>query len=209
MYKFYGQFKIDEYLNQKFIKNKKGGFFIECGAFDGNVESSCKFFEESLEWKGINIEAVPYLFDRLKENRPNSINLNYALSNANENKIFTHVVHPVLGNNFGNGSFCLPDFHKKDLKKDGCTFLDIEVKCKKLSDIFLEFKIKKVDLFVLDVEGYEINVINGMKEILKEQLPEIFCIEYPWCGLENLKNILNENYKIVDTYNNNAIFIKV
>ena len=85
MNKYYGQFDppVDKFIYENFFatnEKKNEGFFIECGAGDGVTESSCKFFEESLGWSGINVEAAPPLFKRLIVNRPGSLNINCALS---------------------------------------------------------------------------------------------------------------------------------
>ena len=40
-------------------KNQKNGFFVECGALDGETRSNTLILEEELEWNGILIEADP------------------------------------------------------------------------------------------------------------------------------------------------------
>lgn len=37
--------------------NKTGGFFVECGAFDGETDSSTLYMERTLGWTGLLIEA--------------------------------------------------------------------------------------------------------------------------------------------------------
>ena len=47
---------------QLFILSKKiqkNGFFVECGALDGETRSNTLILEEELEWNGILIEADP------------------------------------------------------------------------------------------------------------------------------------------------------
>lgn len=207
---YYGQFKIDKVLNDNFIHNKKGGFFVECGAYDGVVDSSCKFFEESLEWKGMNIEAVPYLFNRLEQNRPDSINVEGALFNENTKKMFTHVIHPKLGWNFGNGFLNPVKFHVNDLKKAGCKFESFEVSCFRFDSIVSKYDIPKIDIFVLDVEGAEIEALSGILTLPKEKLPKIFCIEYTFCGgLDKLKEKITPfGYTFSCSFHENGIFIK-
>ena len=79
--KYYGQpfngIPTDQFLHERYFQNKQNGFFIECGAADGFNLSNCKFFEESMGWRGINIEASPVKYAKLIKNRPNSfLNLN-------------------------------------------------------------------------------------------------------------------------------------
>ena len=81
MYKFYGQSEQDKFIFERYFKDKKNGISIECGAFDGIMESSTLFFEENLEWTCINIEASPPIFEMLKLNRDKSFNFNLGLGN--------------------------------------------------------------------------------------------------------------------------------
>ena len=49
--KYHGQFELDRFLNEEYIKDKKDGFFVEVGAHNGFNEITCLFFEEYLNWK--------------------------------------------------------------------------------------------------------------------------------------------------------------
>ena len=54
----------------KLFKNKKNGFFIEAGAYDGEKFSNTLLFETTLNWTGILIEPNPkYFEDLLNKNR--------------------------------------------------------------------------------------------------------------------------------------------
>jgi|LakMenEpi03Aug12_release.lakeMendotaPanAssembly.Ray.scaffolds.fasta_scaffold59755_2 hypothetical protein len=60
MNKYYGQVPnagylyrgvpVDKFLHDNYFKDKRDGFFIECGAADGLNLSCCKFFEETMGW---------------------------------------------------------------------------------------------------------------------------------------------------------------
>ena len=214
MYKFYGQQGQDQFIFEKYFKNKKNGISIECGAFDGILESSTLFFEETLEWNCINIESSPPIFEMLKINRQKSFNFNHGLSNENGKQIFKHVIHPELGTKFGNGSFNHKPEHLNSLINEQlCEFEEYEIETITYTDLidnFMDtnFKNKIIDLFVLDVEGYEMEVLEGMKN--SKYLPQIMCIEYPHVGFDNLNKMMdNLNYKFDITQSNNAYFIKL
>lgn len=63
----------------KFYKNKENGFFIEIGANDGINLSNTYLLEKNYNWKGICVEPIPDIFNKLKNNRPNSICVNKAI----------------------------------------------------------------------------------------------------------------------------------
>lgn len=214
---YYGQFHppVDQFLHERYFSNHKNGTCIECGAFDGQLESSCKFFEESMGWKSINIEASPPNFAKLVKNRPNSINLNIALSDVNGTSNFSHVISPEMGENFGNGSLHHLDIHKKDLINHGCKFVDYKVTTityvELLKNLKTELKLdfNKLDLMVLDVEGFELSVIKGMAGATI--IPEIFCIEHGHLGIEAITNALksaNLPYRYDTSLHVNSFYIK-
>jgi FkbM family methyltransferase len=208
---FYGQHLQDQFIYERYFLNKKNGISIECGAYDGVMESATLFFEKFLDWSTINIEVSPPIFEMLKTNRINSININKGLSNKNEVLNFKHVIHPNFGVNFGNGSFRHTELHYNNLIQDNCTFKNYEaetVTYVDLIDKIMEEKFpgKSVDLFVLDVEGFEIDVIEGMYST--KYLPTIFCIEFPHIGLEKLKNVVLDLGYDLDVINQNNAYFK-
>ena len=212
MSKFYGQQEQDKFLYERYFTQTKNGISIECGAFDGIMESSTLFFEESMGWTTINIEAAPPVYEMLLNNRPKAINFNFGLGDKQDKLIFKHAVHPSHGVKFGNGSFNHKPEHQEILRNQNCSFQEFEVEIKtyvSVIDQLMDEKFygKKIDLFVLDVEGFEMEVIKGMKD--SKYLPNIMCVEFPHVGLENLKVVLSEMGYDFDVINeSNAYFIK-
>lgn len=206
---YHGQFDLDKFLYEKVIRDLKNGFFVECGAYDGIEESTCLFFEEERGWKGINIEPVPCLFDLLVINRPNSINLDYALSNKKEVKPFTHIIHPERGTYFGNGSLKHEENHLANLLNSGCTTEEFLVQCCTFKSIWDKIKEKReIDLFVLDVEGGELNAIDGILKINKKYYPKVFCVEYSMVEIKNLTSKLEQYYTFEYQHYQNAIYLR-
>lgn len=138
---------LDKKLN-KFI-NYRNGFFIECGANDGINQSNTWFFEKKLNWKGLLVEPVPKLFKNLKKNRSDkNIFENVCLVGFNHKSKFINMTYDN----------CMSKITKNKKKNK-----NIIVKCSNLTDLLKKNKIKKtIDLFTLDVEGYESDVLNGI-----------------------------------------------
>ena len=68
------KFKSFSQLNQdinviEFYKEKKNGFFVDVGAYDGIEFSNTLLLEKELEWNGICIEPGKRFFQKLTENR--------------------------------------------------------------------------------------------------------------------------------------------
>jgi FkbM family methyltransferase len=60
----YSQFGQDKYLVTNVYPNKKDGYFVEVGAYDG-VDMSNTYLLEHMGWKGICIEPNPRLYEKL------------------------------------------------------------------------------------------------------------------------------------------------
>jgi FkbM family methyltransferase len=187
---FYGQFNppVDQYLFERFFPTLRGGISLECGSYDGIAESSCYFFEKHRGWHGVNVEASPPIFPQLRRNRPNSTNIHAALSDKAGMGRFTHVISPIHGENFGNGSLTHQPGHRAELVKEGCSFVDYEVRMITYPELIAEAGITRLDLFVLDIEGHEAPVIESMRQ--GALLPSVLCVEHGHFGVEKMRQML-------------------
>jgi FkbM family methyltransferase len=178
MQKFYGQFhpSVDQFIFERYFPDTNiKGTFVECGAYDGLTECSCKFFEESMGWRGYNFEPVPWIFEQLCQNRPDSKNFNYALSNTVGEATFNAVDHPVYGMNCTNGSLNHTETHSQWLQDEGCKMIEVKVMLRTWRDFIEQENLTHIDLFVLDVEGHEMSVLEGMEGC--STLPDVMCVE--------------------------------
>lgn len=66
--KSYSQLKQD-LIVLDFYKNKKNGYFVDIGAHDGISLSNSYLLEREFGWKGICVEPIPKIYERLKKNR--------------------------------------------------------------------------------------------------------------------------------------------
>ena len=148
MYK--SQQNEDEILFQKYL-NYENGFFIELGAMDGLLYSNSYFYEMNLNWKGILIEPSN-LYDSLIINRPNCHNFNYAISEIEGEVEF------IGDGPLGGMTHTMHEKHRKGWNLDEKP--SFMVKSVPISKIVDELKVEKVDLFSIDVEGGELEVLK-------------------------------------------------
>ncbi|CAH1738172.1 unnamed protein product [Aphis gossypii] len=141
----------------KIIDYQKGGFFIECGALDGETRSNTLLFERFYGWTGLLIEADPLNFAKmLKKGRraylsPTCLSINpypeivSFLQRSNMGRIaYEEVVEDLVGIN---------DIGEKKLPM-------VNVQCFPFYTYLLALNITVVDYFSLDVEGSELNVLK-------------------------------------------------
>lgn len=179
--KFYGHKKLDKFLYENYFKDIKGGICLECGAYDGINLSSTYILEKYNGWTCINVEAQKANYDKLVINRPHSTNLHYGLSDINGTQILeyrNHFKNCHLTGNTGISDYLQKPRVKGEGFKGGTIKETVNTITYKSLIEYLSSNVmllNRLDLFVLDVEGWEYNVIKGMKD--SKVLPDVFCIE--------------------------------
>jgi FkbM family methyltransferase len=168
-------------LNNKFFRGYphplpevRPGVVLECGALDGKTNSIGWFFENNLGWTAYNIEPNPHSFMFCEMSRPNATNIEAALSNV---KGTTTLEWPP---ETGHGSIA-------GIKFRGRT-QTAEVQTITYCDFIQEYKVELIDLFVLDVEGHEMAVVEGMAGT--EVWPRVICAETNKTSAEELGEAL-------------------
>ena len=212
--KYYGQFKppVDNILHTRYFINKHNGTSIEAGALDGIWDSSTYFFEKNFKWTTINIEPLNNMFEKLVKNRPKSINLNVALSNKNGTSIIKNYKHPTLNYDWGNASLQHLPEHERHLQNE-CgkeNYIEQEINTITYSSLIKEQEINDLDLFVLDVEGHEYEVIDSMKDAVI--FPKVFVIEHGHRTPQDIVNkleILPVSYKLDFISHVNSYFVRI
>lgn len=159
-------------LNELDIKIKNlfpegGKFFIEAGFNDGITQSNTYLLEKEYEWKGLLVEPNIKICEKCKINRPNSIVENYALVSSNFDGDFISgdfdhdSGHSLMSSVFHETSSDLP-IHINERSHRESVYNIISVPTITLDKLIRKHQIEKIDFVSLDVEGYEIEVLNGI-----------------------------------------------
>lgn len=161
---FYSQDNQDRYLEQCIFKGYKNGVYVDVGAHDGITINNTWYFAKNNGWKGINIEPIKSVYDKLTVNRPNDININCAVCNLDGktdficNEGYTEMISGIK-NTFDPRH--LNRLHRENHQM-GSTTTIITVDTKKLETIFDEHSISHVNYLSIDVEGAEFEVIKSI-----------------------------------------------
>lgn len=174
---------MDNYIeNLLKIVDYENGVYIECGANDG-VTQSYTYELEKRNWTGILVEPSIQAFQKCVKNRSSrNIFINCALVSDNSNT-------EVFGDFDGN---LMSSVNGNRLNRNQL----IEVKCRTLTSILDEYKVDKIDLFSLDVEGYELEVLKGLD--FNKYSPTYLLIEIYNNDYNNIINFLQQNsYELI------------
>jgi FkbM family methyltransferase len=158
----------------KCLKHKNSVFFVQVGSNDGlQGDPLHDLIISHAHWKGMFIEPVPHLFQRLKRNYDNAgrfIFENVAISDNNEPRQFYYVSEDAKAT-FGDR---LPfwydqtgSFEKKHLIKHvnrinktlQSYIVEDYIRTISLPELFVRHGIKKIDLLHIDAEGYDHQVL--------------------------------------------------
>ena len=204
MRKYYSQCGEDKYIYEKYFQhmNIENPIYFEAGALDGIKYSNTKFFEESLGWNGILVEPNPLEYTKLLKNRSEkNYFYNSILSNSNEELDFIYVkgCHSAVSGITNT----LPSSHYSKYLNHSNT---IEEKMKPISlDKALE-NVSKVDFFVLDVEGHELEVLQSFSF---DKPIYVMMVENLDVKNNKIQNFLeSKDYILVEIFHQNEIYMK-
>jgi len=184
-------------LVDKLLSGRRAGFFVECGAADGERYSNSLLFELERNWTGLLIEANPsYHRDLLVKNRRA-----YVLSTclSTERRPMTVELQPagVFG---GIANMMHPSHVKRigDRKRP-----KVVVNCFTLNSIMASLDVSHVDYLSLDVEGPELEILRTID--WSRLRTDVITVEYAIVGkgnnvdrpatlrkLKNLRKFFNE-----------------
>jgi FkbM family methyltransferase len=171
------------------------GFFLETGSSDP-IDQNNTYSLEMNGWKGILVEPRTNHNHDYKILRPNSIVENYALVDRN----FKYDTIESYSHGAGH-MFAIGGIH-------GTGYSKVEWKAITLDKLLKKHKIKNVDFFSLDVEGYEHEVLDGIDfEYTKFNVIIIETHDYTWNSKSNdfsylekygysLKEYLTPNHQV-------------
>jgi FkbM family methyltransferase len=184
---------LDKKLNAHIdIRN---GFFVEAGANDGLAQSNTYWFEQFRGWRGLLIEAVPEKAAACRRNRPRAITVQSALVGSKD-------VRSIRINAAELMAFIPGGLDEEEEKLHIAAAMavqklsridQIEVPARTLSDILDENGSPHVDLFSLDVEGFEIEVLKGLD--LGRHRPVHILVETR--RIEAVLDVLGGNYELL------------
>jgi len=166
----FSRFKAKNGIDKQMLDfiNYRDGFFVEIGAGDGVYLSNTYYFEKNLGWRGILVDPVLHHHLNCLTNRPRSIAYLCAATNFENNSDYIKL-------NYG-GYSTLSQGVQSDIN-DAQQHLDDAANYLPLRNAGVEFIAplrtmtqildssnapKVIDFFSLDVEGNELEVLQGI-----------------------------------------------
>ncbi|XP_052283287.1 uncharacterized protein LOC127880097 [Dreissena polymorpha] len=191
----YGQDKrVDDLLKQR-----RDGFFVELGGFNGETSSNTLFFEKHRGWSGIFIEADPTSYGTMVTKDRKCFMLNSCVSNKLRAMDFT------IADQYTSSNVSMTDEHRKRIPNVESKAV-ITVQCYSFQDIMAALGRDHVDYFSLDVEGGEIQILESID--WPKITIDVFSIETFQFRNEIVAVMRSKGYETIGKFNFDDFFVK-
>lgn len=151
---YYSQF-YEDYILAYVFKDQPIGFYVDVGANDPDKNSVTKYFYLA-GWRGINIEPIPELVEKLNKSRPEDTNKGVAISDKpGELTLYKGVE--------ASGLSTLNPKIAASHRAKGFEFTTIKVPVITLNTVLDEHaKHREITFLNVDVEGFEKQVLSSI-----------------------------------------------
>eukprot|EP00756_Hemistasia_phaeocysticola_P047784 Hpha_TRINITY_DN22247_c0_g1::TRINITY_DN22247_c0_g1_i1::g.167070::m.167070 len=157
----YGQGREDIAIYHRYFCMTCGGVFVELGAVDGETVSNTLFFEESLNWTGVLIEANPGPARKLMASKRRGRSKKFApmaVCNAHYASVHKYLLVKDSAR-LGQSSVGPLSLAVQNKSEWGPA---VRTPCQPIGSLIRQAGHTHVDLFSLDVEGAELEVLKTM-----------------------------------------------
>jgi FkbM family methyltransferase len=148
------------------INPECGGTFIEAGANDGVQQSNTLLLERSFGWHGLLVEPVARLAEQCRRNRPGAVVEQAALvpfGHADETVPMADCgLMSLVAGAMGDESADAEHLRRGSDLQGGLAVENLTALAVPLSRLIDRYGLGRVDLLVLDVEGYEAPALRGI-----------------------------------------------
>lgn len=176
-------------------------FVINIGAMDGVMFDELIGYSTMYDFKGLYVEPIPYLFNRLKNNIKKEGNFfeNSAISDYEgeitmltipQNVIDDNLVHPCF---YGMSAVWPPknglgsEGDRETVEKYG---KKVDVKCITFENLLKKHKIKNFDVVSIDTEGHDYQILKQID--LKKYRPKLIRAEWNNLSKKEQKEIIKK-----------------
>ena len=205
--RFHAQGGEDRVLSRLFPS--RTGTYVDVGAYDPTEFSNTRHFYD-LGWSGVNIEPIPWRFERIRTARPRDVNLNVGIAGCNGTLTFYEMGPPTLS------TFNAEEAERCQAFPGHRIVRTRQIPVRTLRDVLAEHAAGiGIDFLSVDTEGFEEEVLRGND--WHRFRPVALLIEhrrYHPAGLEGSTTdrwepfLLQQGYRLAESNPINALYVR-
>jgi FkbM family methyltransferase len=157
----------EELIIRHYFKDRRGGFFVDVGAYHWKRMSTTLYLEKHLGWRGIAIDALERFREGYEKNRAATDFFNYIVTDSSGGEAILYVS--------GGTSSTNPDWkdYFKNVKER--KLKQVKVPRITLDDLLTQNGVTKVDFLSMDIEDGEPAALAGFD--IERFAPDLVCVE--------------------------------
>jgi len=159
--KFHSQLGQDRYILENFFRGKRGGVFVDIGAYDGETFSNTLFFERSMGWRGLCVEPLPSAFARLKALRRAQCE-RVCVADFEGEAEFVETDSGVDGKMLSGLAAKFDPRHVERLRRAATASRNWHVPVTRLATLLERYSLLHVDYCSIDTEGAELSILSDL-----------------------------------------------
>jgi FkbM family methyltransferase len=198
---YHSQWGQDKWAVENIFKHRRGGFFVDIGAYNGVDISNTYYFEQKLGWSGICVEPSPKLFSELTQNRKCTCVQGCVAASDGEVE-FLQVEDDETLNSLASA---LAETH--DARVDSHRINKLKLPGFRLDTLLRNHKVQKADFVSIDTEGSEMEILRnfewGSFEI------GVLCVENTYYGDLLAEFLYHHGYRLNAVLNSDEIYVRI
>lgn len=158
---FFAQAGQDRFLFENFFYGRRGGTFLDVGAYDGEKFSNTLFFERYLDWRGLCVEPMPSAFAKLAAKRKADCK-QVCVADFDGESEFTEALSNVDETMLSGLTRYFDPRHVQRIKPFAKDTVTYKVPVRRLSSLLAEYAMPQIDYCSIDTEGSELSIIADL-----------------------------------------------
>jgi FkbM family methyltransferase len=175
-------------LLHAFADSYPNAAFVEIGSNDGEQHDHLRPFIRSRAWSGVMVEPVPFVFERLRANYGDLDRVtlaNVAIADRDGTLPFYHLAQvpaperermPTWYDGIGSFSKDVVLDHAREIPDIADRLVQTEVPAMTLASLCREHGLDRIDLLLIDTEGYDYELIQSFD--FADQHPRLLIYEH-------------------------------
>jgi FkbM family methyltransferase len=181
----------EEWFVRDFFHDRRGGVFVDIGAYDYKRDSNTYYLETVLGWSGVAVDANPAFAPGYQQFRPRTRFVNFFVSDHSDGRATLFV--PPSNDQMASST---QDFANNSAKR---TTQSREVPTITLNDLLRTLEVEHIDFLTVDVELAEPMVLAGFDA--RRYRPTLVCIEaHPRVRQQIINYFARAGYVVVGKY---------